>query len=161
MKVITTGVMLFVTVAAAQAACPQELAVYEAAETGSGFEFVANSSAMAMSHEVRILVSDDLVMTGFVGATVEPVQTYLLVPHECPEGDVTGEELAACIVYEDVIYAIGDAGQVSNLPLRGEDAAKTILLPGFIQAMGARADRFGAETVASTSEIFQLSGCQD
>lgn len=146
---------------AALAACPQERAIYTGQSGTGGLEFVAGSDAVAMSHEVRLLVADDLVMTGYVGVTQVRDQSFLLVPHECPDGDVTGEELAQCMVYEDVFYGIDSDGVPGKLPLRGQDAAPAILLPGFLQQLEARADRFGADAVASASEVFQLSGCQE
>lgn len=146
---------------AAHAACPQELAVYTGQSGTGGLEFVSGSSAVAMSHEVRILVANDLVMTGYVGVTQLRDQSFLLVPHECPDGDVTGEELAQCMVYEDVFYGLNADGVPGKLPLRGEDAAPAILLPGFLQQLEAQNDRFGADAVASASEVFKLSGCQE
>ncbi|MGB7433087.1 MAG: hypothetical protein WA921_11530 [Ahrensia sp.] len=161
MRIAISTLVLCTAPIAAHAACPQELAIYTSQSGTSGLEFVAGSDAVAMSHEVRLLVADDLVMTGYVGVTQVRDQSFLLVPHECPDGDVTGEELAQCMVYEDVFYAIGDDGVPGRLPLRGEDAAPGILLPGFLQQLEAQAERLGADAVAAASEVFQLSGCQE
>lgn len=154
------GIALCAVPISAQAACPQELAVYTAQSGTGGLEFVGGSSAVAMSHEVRLLVADDLLMTGYVGVTQVRDQSFLLVPHECPDGDVTGEELAQCMVYENVFYGLSADGVPGRLPVRGQDAAKTILLPGFLQSLEAQSSRFSVEAIASASEIFQLSGCQ-
>lgn len=155
------GAVLAVMASQALAACPQELAVYGAPTGGSQLEFVGGSDAVAMRHEIRLLVTDDLVMTGFVGLTQIGEQTYFLVPHECPEGDVTGEELAQCMAYESVVYGIDAQGLPGPLPPRGDDAATALLLPGFLQAVAAQGERFGDDAVAAASDVFQLSGCQE
>jgi hypothetical protein len=158
-KMAALGVCLAMT-SAAHAACPQELAIYQGVSGQGGLEFIGQSTAMAMSHEVRIIAGNELVMTGYVGVTQTPQQTFMFVPHQCPEGDVTGEELDACMVYEDVIYALDDKGIFGQLPSRGTPAADRILLPGFLQQLAAQTQRLDVD-VAASDEIFQLSGCQE
>ena len=45
--------------------------------------------------------------------------------YRCPTGDVTGEELAACTLWEGVIYSADDKGAVGLLPAEGTEAPRS------------------------------------
>ena len=70
------------------------------------------------------MVLDGIVMPG------DPERSNGMVMHNCPEGDATGEEIAACTVWEGVIYAL-DGGDAALLPDETGKAAESLLLAGF------------------------------
>lgn len=145
----------------ALAACPQELAVYESADGRTALEFVAGGRAMAMSHEIRILMRDAVPLTAYVQPGAALGQPEMVLPVDCPEGDVTGEELAACIVYRSVVYAEDAGGGLRELPAAGETAARAVLLPNFAAAVW-RHPAFGDDGPEQPpAERFNLAGCQE
>ncbi|GLR48964.1 hypothetical protein KYK30_10170 [Shinella yambaruensis] len=118
--------------AASAAECRQDRALY--ADRDGAYELTfepVGSDAAATSHHFKLkilasgVVLDGVVMPG------EPARSNGMVMHDCPEGDVTGEEIAACTVWEGVIYALDGAGDAGLLPEEGAAAAETLLLSGF------------------------------
>lgn len=143
------------------AACPQTLATYETADGSAALTFVASGQAVAMSHEIRILLADVPPVTAYVQPSERLGQPEMVLPVNCPEGDVTGAELDACIVYRSVVYARADDGVLMELPAAGEPAAADILLPNFAAAVWQH-PAFGADGPRTRpAEIFKLSGCQE
>jgi len=149
--------------AAAWAACPQELAVYSERENSASIEFrppPAGSAVQTM--EFRTVFSqNEVVLDGVVLWTQGTPRPMGIAMDQCPEGDVTGDELAACTVWQGVLYSVGGEGEVALLPDVGEDAAEQILLPDFGPAV--RHSRiYGAEGVSIVPwDVFRLSGCQE
>ncbi len=148
---------------AGYAACPQELAIYSEREKSASIEFrSAPAGAAVHTMEFRTVFSqNDVVLDGVVLWTQGTPRPVGLAMHQCPEGDVTGEELAACTIWQGVLYAIGSEGEVALLPGVGENAAEQILLPDFGPAV--RESRiFGADGVSIVPwDVFHLSGCQE
>jgi hypothetical protein len=145
----------------AVAACPQELAVYESADGNTALEFVGRGDAVMMAHEVRLIFRDGPVMTGYVAATHGLRQPEIVTPHNCPEGDVTGEELDACLLYRSVVYGTDETGQLIELPVAGEDAARQILLPNLAAMLWMHPAFDGEGPTHRPAEILELSGCQE
>ncbi|MEQ8480170.1 MAG: hypothetical protein RIC18_05905 [Hoeflea sp.] len=144
---------------AAVAACPQELAVYRGADGIGALEFTGGGAGMLS--EMRLL---------FAG--VEPVTIYLshddrldravaMLPLNCPEGDVTGQELAACLVYQGAVYTLDRDSGVAGLPDTGDDAAQTVFLPGLASALWDNPQFDGAGPAERPAELFEISGCQE
>lgn len=144
---------------AAMAACPQELAVYRGADGIGALEFTGGGAGM--HSEMRLLYPG-----------VEPVTIYLshddrldravaMLPLNCPEGDVTGEELAACLVYQGPVYEIDRESGVGGLPGAGVDAAESLLLPGLASALWGNPQFDGAGPKDRPAELFEISGCQE
>ena len=103
---------LLAATAASAAECRQEHAIYADRDEGYelAFEPVGSDAAVTTHHfKLKVLASntvlDGIVMPG------DPARSNGMVMHDCPEGDSTGEEIAACTVWEGVIYALdgGDA----------------------------------------------------
>ena len=111
--------------------CRQDRAIY--ADRDGGYELAfapVGSSAAATSHHFKLTVlSSGVVLDGIV-MPGDPERSNGMVMHNCPEGDATGEEIAACTVWEGVIYAL-DGGDAALLPDEGGKAAETLLLAGF------------------------------
>ena len=51
--------------------------------------------------------------------------------YQCPAGDITGDELDACRVWQGVIYSVYPDGVVDLLPPDTDPAAAGLLLPNF------------------------------
>ena len=54
-----------------------------------------------------------------------------MIMNNCPEGDVTGDDIAACTVWEGVIYSIGADGKVGSLPEEGIGSGGATAAAGF------------------------------
>ena len=117
--------------AAPAAECRQGRAVY--ADRDGAYELAfepVGSDAAATSHHFKLkvlasgVVLDGIVMPG------EPAGSNGMVMHNCPEGDATGEEIAACTVWGGVIYAL-QGGDAALLPDEADTAAESLLLAGF------------------------------
>lgn len=118
--------------AAEAATCQQEHAIYADPEGAYELAFEpVDSDAASSSHRFKLRIRNtDLELEGYVLPS-EPVnRTNGMIFYNCPEGDVTGADLAACTVWEGIIYANHD-GQIDLLPPSGSAAAPQILLPGF------------------------------
>ncbi|WP_411036404.1 hypothetical protein [Shinella sp. BYT-45] len=124
---------LFAATAACAAECRQDRAVY--ADRDGGYELAfepVGSEAAATSHHFKMKVlASGAVLDGIVIPGDDPARSNGMVMHNCPEGDVTGEEIAACTVWEGVIYALDGAGDAALLPEEGAKAAESLLLSGF------------------------------
>ncbi|MDN2582273.1 hypothetical protein [Aquibium sp. ELW1220] len=144
------------------AACPQELAVYTDRDKAASIEFrpVAPDEAI-YTGEFRVLFSQNgIVADGIVMWTDGVPRPTGIVMHDCPEGDVTGAELAACTIWQGVIYAIDAAGEVGLLPREGP-AAERLLLPDFGPSVRHSA-LYGADGISIVPwDVFEISGCQE
>ncbi|MFN3546275.1 MAG: hypothetical protein ACK4U0_02190 [Mesorhizobium sp.] len=146
----------------ALAACPQELAVYTDRDQVASIEFrPVGPDAAVHTGEFRVLFSQNgIVADGIVLWTGGVPRPMGIVMHDCPEGDVTGEELAACTVWQGVIYAVDEAGQIGLLPRQGA-AAKRLLLPDFGPSVRHSA-LYGADGISLVPwDVFEMSGCQE
>ena len=116
--------------------CKQEHAIYADRDGVYELTFEAvDSDAASSSYRFSMAVKNsDVKLDGFVMGS-EPVdRPNGILFHNCPEGDVTGDDLAKCTVWQGVIYASA-AGQIALLPPTGSVAAPEILLPGFGPAL--------------------------
>lgn len=152
------GLLLAVTPATA-ADCLQKQAIYGDADGAYEvrFEPVGSASAATSNHFKVKVANTDLVLDGIVMQSGEPVRPNGMIMNNCPEGDVTGNEIAACTVWEGVIYSIGVDGKVGSLPEEGSEAAAQLLLPDFGPAV-RNSSIWGKATVAPW-DVLTLKGC--
>jgi len=145
--------------AASAAECRQDRAIY--ADRDGGYELAftpVGSDAAATSHrfKLKVLASgtelDGIVMPG------DPARSNGMVMHDCPEGDVTGEEIAACTVWEGVIYALG-GGDAALLPDESAGAADTLLLSGFGPSLRYSKLWDDGKASAVPADVFKRKGC--
>ena len=161
----TTLTSLFLSVTSAQAACPQALAVY--GETGAGAEIVFSgdlSDADGMQHRFSLTFAENGVrMDGVVMMAGEPDRPWGVILHNCPEGDATGAEIAACTVWEGVIYTIDKAGEAGWLPVLDAniDAGESLLLPDFGAAVMRSQAWQAGQVTKLPGDVFRLTGCQE
>ena len=151
---------LFAATAASAAECRQDRALYTDRDGGYELAFEpVGSNAAATSHHFKLkilasgLVLDGIVMPG------DPARSNGMIMHNCPEGDVTGEEIAACTVWEGVIYVLDGAGDATLLPDEGAKAAESLLLSGFGPSL--RYSTLWDEGKASVVpwDVFKRKGC--
>ncbi|MBW9066377.1 hypothetical protein JNB71_24025 [Rhizobium herbae] len=150
---------LLAAMPAVAADCLQEQAVYGDADGAYElvFEPVGSASAVTSNHFKVKVEKTDLVLDGVVMHSGEPVRPNGMIMNNCPQGDVTGEEIAACTVWEGVIYSISADGKVGSLPEEGSQAAAQLLLPDFGPAV-RNSSIWGKATVAPW-DVLALKGC--
>jgi len=149
----------------ASAGCWQELAVYKEAQAGAEIDFLGARPDDGVLHRFKVLFPENSVMfEGTVFPGDAPVsRPWAVVTYNCPHGDATGEEIAACTVWEGPVYGIDGTGNVFFLPEanNGEEAAETMLLPDFAAAVRLSA-AWGAKGLSTApKDDFKLSGCQE
>jgi hypothetical protein len=143
------------------AECKQEHAIYADRDGAYELTFEAvDSDAASSSYRFSMTVKNtDVKLEGFVMGS-EPVdRPNGILFHNCPEGDVTGEDLAKCTVWQGVIYA-GTEGKIALLPPTGSVAAAEILLPGFGPAL-RDSTAWGAKMASVVPwDVLTLKGCK-
>ena len=147
---------------AAHAACPIQLAVYGEVQSGAEIDFTPTGSSATITNSFRMILDNNTVLDGIAmwteGSAARPHGSLM---YKCPTGDVTGEELAACTVWEGVIYSADDKGTIGLLPAEGADAPKSLILPD----LGPSLEMSAAYSPAGFSkvpwDIFVLKGCQE
>lgn len=149
----------------ASAACWQELAVYKEAQAGAEIDFMGARPDDGMLHRFKMIFPENsVVFEGTVFPGDAPVlRPWAVITYNCPEGDATGEEVAACTIWEGPVYGIDTVGNVFFLPDAngGNAAAETILLPDFGPAVRLSA-AWGAKGISTEpKDDFRLSGCQE
>ena len=134
---------------AVAADCLQEQAIYGDADGAYElhFEPVGSASAATSNHFKVKIAKTDLVLDGIVMQSDEPVRANGMIMNNCPEGDVTGDDIAACTVWQGVIYSVSSDGEIASLPGEGLEAAAQVLLPDFGPAI-RNSSIWGKATVA-------------
>ena len=146
--------------APAYAACPVELATYGEIQSGARVEFRPTGESATVTNRFRMLVRTDIVLDGIVMWTADTPRPYAMLMDKCPDGDVTGEELAACTVWEGIVYASDRAGNVGPLPAEGKPAPELLLFAGLGPSLAASRVWRGVEASAPW-DVFALDGCQE
>ena len=157
---LTTLAMAVAAPSLASGACQMPLAVYSEAGSGASVEFRSRDTLM-VSNAFRMVLRNDVVLDGFVMWTDDPGRPHGALMHNCPEGDVTGDELAACTAWEGVIYAVGADGKIGTLPTESETSPPLLIFadlgPGI--RFSTAYDMIGREGLPW--DVFTLSGCQE
>ncbi|MGD9915242.1 MAG: hypothetical protein AB7S80_14260 [Rhizobiaceae bacterium] len=143
------------------AACPMELAVYADEQGGAGIDFRPRGESAIVTNGFRMHLADGSVFDGMVAWSDDAARPWGTLMHNCPEGDVTGGELAACTVWEGVVYAVDGAGKVGLLPKEGEAAPANLLFPALGPSL-RHAQVFAPDGPAKLPfDVFALKGCQE
>ena len=127
---VLPSVLFFAASAASASAaieCRQENAIYGDRDGAYELRFEAvDSEAANSSYQLRVSVKNTgIELTGFVMET-EPVNRPSgILFHDCPDGDMTGEEIARCTVWQGVIYSANE-GRIDLLPVAGAPAARCL-----------------------------------
>lgn len=146
---------------AAAAECTQERAVYADPQGIYELRFEpVDPESSASSHNFKMTVKGTtLVLDGYVMPS-EPVnRSNGILFNNCPEGDITGADIAACTVWEGVIYA-DSAGRIDLLPAQGAEAAPELLLSGFGPALRASSAWGPGKATVAPWDVLTLKGCK-
>ncbi|MFN7009275.1 MAG: hypothetical protein ACK4PN_04525 [Allorhizobium sp.] len=139
--------------------CAVEQAVYAEPEAGIELRFAPSGEDTPVSHRFTLLASfAGMKVDGHVLYDPEIERPVAMALDNCPDGDVTGADIAACTVWKGIIYAADRAtGIVGLLPEEGAKAPDNLILPGFGPAIAASA--FGAAMKASPGDVFTFKQC--
>jgi hypothetical protein len=157
-RLLAAGLASALFTSPALAACPQELAVYRGADGTGSVEFTGGGAGMLS--EMRLLYDGVEPVTVYLSHDDRLERSVAMIPLNCPEGDVTGEELAACLVYQGAVYVLNGDGPAA-LPGPGKDAAETLFLPNLAPALWENPQFGDAGPGERPAETFKLSGCQE
>lgn len=143
----------------AQAACPIELSTYAA--SGAGIDFTPTGQNATVTNSFRMLLDNSVVLDGIVMWTEGVSRPRGILMYKCPDGDVTGEEFAACTVWEGVIYAADKTGKIELLPAEGASAPDSLIFPDLGPSLRA-SSAYGAAGLQKVPwDVFALNGCQE
>jgi len=144
----------------AHAACPVELAVYGDRDDAAGIDFRPAANLAAVTNAFRMNLDNGVSLDGMVMWSEGIERPYGSLTYECPDGDVTGEELEACTVWQGVIYAADETGTVDLLPKTGA-APKTLIFPDLGPSLRLSA-AYGEDGFSRVPwDVFALKGCQE
>lgn len=144
----------------ALAACPQELAVYSEVDGDTSIDFRPETEAAIVANSFRLITREGLMLDGMVMWSDEPARAYGSLMLNCPEGDQTGEEIAACTHWQGVVYALDKEGTIGLIPPSGEAAAERLLFPDLARALDSGPLNDGKTTLPRW-DVYALSGCQE
>ena len=140
------------------AACPQELAIYSELGGSAQIEFSAEPAGFIVTNSFRLLLTGDLSLDGMVIWNQGLSRPNGIISHQCPDGDVTGEELEACTYWEGVVYTIASDGSVDFIGQ--DDAAEKLLFPDLSRQLHY-SDLKRDDGLLMGFDVFALSGCQE
>jgi hypothetical protein len=163
----TGGLTLLASVALlvpslSHAACLQQKAFYTDRDGAYELSFEpVDSDASSSSHRIKVKIQNsDLVLDGYVMPSEPADRSNGMLFNHCPDGDVTGEDLAACTVWDGFIYS-SISGKIDLLPQQGAEAAPEILLAGFGASL-AQSSAWGAKKATIVPwDVFSLKGCRE
>jgi hypothetical protein len=156
--------LLPASMAGAQEQCWQENAVYADAATGAELTFLPPQSD-ADSSFARFSITfaeNNIVLDGVVMDAGEPFFRPLgIIMHKCPTGDVTGDELAACTIWQGIVYGLDGAGNAPYLaPMNeGAEAARTLLFPDLRAAVRLSSVWGAAGLSTPPNDDFKFKAC--
>ena len=122
MKAALSGLALVVMCGSSAAAgdCPIELAIYREDELSSELRFFAGASENSPVTHKFTLVAGKTEADGQIYYDPEIERPVSVIMKNCPEGDVTGADLAACTAWKGIIHGINKAtAHVDLLPPEG------------------------------------------
>jgi hypothetical protein len=161
-RLLTAASLAFLPAGLAYAgACTQERAVYADDKGIYELTFQAvDPESSASSHSFKMTIKNTkLVLDGYVMSS-EPVnRSNGFLFNNCPEGDITGDDIAACTVWQGVIYG-HEKGRIELLPEQGKTAADEVLLAGFGPALQASAAWGPNKATVVPWDVLVLKGCR-
>ncbi|MER8905486.1 hypothetical protein [Mesorhizobium sp. M0802] len=145
----------------AQAACPLALAVYGDAESDAGIDFRPTTDAVTVTNSFTMVLDKGVVLDGIVMWTSGVSRPHGSLMYKCPTGDVTGDELAACTVWQGVVYSADDKGNIALLAAEGTDAPQSLIFPDLGPSL-QMSSAFGSNGFSKLPwDVFLLKGCQE
>jgi hypothetical protein len=145
----------------AHAACPIELAVYGDRDGVAGIDFRPTGESAVVTNTFKMVLGNDVMLDGLVMWSDGIARPYASLMYNCPDGDVTGEELEACTLWEGVVYTADATGKVSLLPRERQDAPQTLVFPDLGPAL-SQSSAYGDGGFSKVPwDVFTLKGCQE
>ena len=136
MRLAVTALML-TCATAANAACPQQLAVYSDPDKSLTVEFTPNEGEMmTVSNRFRVVMANDVVLDGLV---------------------IWGNGVSR----PDGLMMVDEFGNVDFLPPEGADAAAQLLFPDFGRFVRYSALWSEDKVTVAPWDVVKLSGCQE
>lgn len=154
------GCAAILCAAPALAACPIELAVYGDRDEAAGIDFRPTVGMATVTNAFRMNLDNGTVLDGMVMWSEGTERPYGTLTYKCPEGDVTGDELEACTVWQGVIYATDGAGTIDLLPKTGE-APKMLIFPDLGPSLRLSTAYGEGGFTKVPWDVFALKGCQE
>jgi hypothetical protein len=146
---------------AAHAACPIELSVYGDKNGVAGIDFTPRGEAAAVTNRFRMVFDKGIVLDGLVMWSEGVERPNGMLSYQCPEGDVTGEELETCTVWQGVVYTADGAGNIDFLPAERADAPQTLIFPDLAFSL-RYSSAYGEDGLTKLpADVFALQGCQE
>ena len=158
---ITAALALMLVSQPALAACPIELATYRDRDGIAELNFAPVAERAAVTNMFKLLLPGGVELEGMVMWTENPSRSNGIVMRNCPEGDVTGDELAACTIWQGVIYAIDSHGAVDLMSGEGKPAPQSLLLADLGYQMVGAPELDDVALPSLPWDAFTLSGCQE
>ncbi len=141
--------------------CRQENAHYASEDGRYQLEFIATSASATTSNSFQLISKDpEIKLDGVVIWNQGFSRPNGILMHNCPEGDVTGDELDACTIWQGVIYALKENADADLLPAPDEPAAKALLLPDLGRAIHYSKLRHDGKIEQAPWDVFKFSKCQ-
>jgi hypothetical protein len=139
-----------------------ELAVYEDEAKTAGIDFRPTGESMVVTNTFRMNLRKGIQLDGIVMWSEETPRPYASLLYQCPEGDVTGDEIAECTLWEGPVYAVAQDGKVGLMPAEGSPAPQTLILPDLGPTLRQAAIFADDEDEAGLpGDVFRLAGCQE
>lgn len=143
----------------ASAACPQELAIYEDSQ-GNAITFLPPHENMAAEQEFTLRLGQTA-LQGVVMWSKEPDRPNGIIMDQCPDGDVTGEELEVCTVWQGVVYGLTKDADAKLLGKRGSPHAEALLLPDFSRYAMEHTFKVPLAGPPKVDDVFRMKACQE
>ncbi len=150
---------VFLSISTAQAACPIELSVYRDRDGAAGIDFRPPEGA-AVTNAFRMVFASGLVLDGMVMWSEGVERPIGMLQYQCPQGDVTGDELEECTIWQGIVYSVGESGAAGLIPRSG-DAPKTLIFTDVANAIATAPVLAQRQPAKLPFDIFELSGCQE
>lgn len=142
-----------------EAACPVELSVYRDRDGAAGIDFLPAEGA-AVTNAFRMVFANGLVLDGMVMWSSGVERPIGMLQYKCPKGDLTGDELEACTIWQGIVYSVGSDGKPGLLPKVGV-APGALILTDVTNAIATSQALQGKLPDRLPFDVFELSGCQE
>jgi hypothetical protein len=160
-RYLTALIVMAPTILPANAACPVELSTYGDRDKVAEINFTPAQGGATVANSFRMLLEKDIVLDGIVQWTEGESRSHGMLTYKCPEGDVTGEEYAACTVWQGVIYSVDEQGAVGLMPAQGQPAPKRLVFTDLGPSLQL-ASAFGKDGLSKVPfDVFEINGCQE
>jgi len=144
----------------ALAVCPIELSTYRDTQNVASVEFRPTGENATVTNSFRMILGET-VLDGIVMWSDGVARPNGILTYKCPLGDVTGQEMEACTLWQGVIYTADNAGTIGLLPAEGAAAPEKLIFSDLAFSLRAAPANEMAALDKLPSDVFALSGCQE